>query len=70
MPLVEFETHYLFERDGTHLTNRSRLRFTSHEGLAAAITMAGFREIEWFRDWGGGPFQESTSSEIIAICRA
>jgi len=69
-PLVEFETHSVFERDGTHLINRSRLRFAAYKDLADASTRAGFGKIECFGDWGGGPFQEETSSEIIAICRA
>ncbi|CAG9254926.1 Class I SAM-dependent methyltransferase [Paraburkholderia unamae] len=68
--LVELETHYVFEHGITHLINKSRLRFTPHEDLADAIATAGFREIEWFGDWDGRPFQEATSSEIIAICRA
>jgi ubiquinone/menaquinone biosynthesis C-methylase UbiE len=69
-PLVEFETHYIFERDNAHLISKSRLRFTSYADLAVAIALAGFREIEWFGDWDGRPFNEATSSEIIAICRA
>ncbi|ACR30620.1 class I SAM-dependent methyltransferase [Burkholderia glumae] len=69
-PLVAFETHYVFERDSTHLINKSRLRFSSREDLADAIATAGFRAVEWFGDWDGAPFQATTSREIIAICRA
>jgi ubiquinone/menaquinone biosynthesis C-methylase UbiE len=69
-PLVELETHYVFELDNAHLTNTSRLRFTSYEDLADAIATAGFREVDWFGDWDGSPFRDATSEEIIAICRA
>lgn len=69
-PLVEFETHYIFERDSAHLVSKSRLRFTPHEYLVDAIATAGFREIELFGDWDGGPFRATTSREIIAICRS
>jgi len=67
--LVEFETHYVFRQDNTSQNSRSRLRFMSSEDLADAISNAGFRDVEWFGDWSGGPFQAATSSEIIALCR-
>jgi hypothetical protein len=69
-PLVEFETHYVFGRDSTQKISKSRLRFTSIDELAGRIKLAGFREIEWFGNWSGGPFQEGSSTEIIAICHA
>lgn len=69
-PLVEFETHYVFGRDNTQHVSKSRLRFMSCEELASNINVAGFSEIEWFGDWSGGPFQEASSTEIIAICHA
>ncbi|WP_144156074.1 class I SAM-dependent methyltransferase [Paraburkholderia sp. BCC1885] len=69
-PLVEFETHYVFGRDNTQQISKSRLRFTSRDELASRIKLAGFREIEWFGNWSGGPFQEASSAEIIAICHA
>jgi ubiquinone/menaquinone biosynthesis C-methylase UbiE len=69
-PLVEFETHYVFGRDNTRQVSKSRLRFTSSEELSTSVNLAGFRDCEWFGDWSGGPFQEASSAEIIAICHA
>jgi ubiquinone/menaquinone biosynthesis C-methylase UbiE len=69
-PFVEFETHYIFRRDNTRLLSRSRLRFMSAGDLANALNASGFRDIEWFGDWNGAPFHETSSAEIIAICRA
>jgi ubiquinone/menaquinone biosynthesis C-methylase UbiE len=69
-PLVEFATHYVFHRDNTRQTSRSRLRFLSRTDLGNAISTAGFRDVEWFGDWDGGPFREASSTEIIAICQA
>lgn len=68
-PLVEFETQYVFHRDNTRQSSRSRLRFMSREDLANALGAAGFHDVEWVGDWDGGPFREATSTEIIAICR-
>jgi ubiquinone/menaquinone biosynthesis C-methylase UbiE len=65
---VEFETHYMFHRDNTRQNSKSRLRFMSREDLADDIRTAGFRDVEWFGDWNGGPFLKATSTEIIAIC--
>ncbi|NML31335.1 class I SAM-dependent methyltransferase [Paraburkholderia antibiotica] len=69
-PLVEFETHYVFRRDNTRLLSRSKLRFMSAGELATELNAAGFRDIEWFGDWTGTPFHETSSAEIIAICHA
>ena len=66
---VEFETHYVFHRDNTHQRSTSRLRFMRREELESALNTAGFRDIEWFGDWSGGPFMETSSAEIIAICQ-
>ena len=68
-PLVELETHYVFRRDDTCRISRSQLRFMCREELASAIRAAGFRDVEWFGNWEGGPFREASSPEIIAICR-
>lgn len=69
-PFVEFETYYVFGRDNTQQISKSRLRCTSRDELGSRIKLAGFREIEWFGNWSGGPFQEALSTEIIAICNA
>lgn len=69
-PLVEFETHYVFRRDNMGLLSRSRLRFMSAGELAIELNASGFGDIEWFGDWTGTPFHETSSSEIIAICHA
>jgi ubiquinone/menaquinone biosynthesis C-methylase UbiE len=68
-PFVDFETHYVFRRDNTRQSSKSRLRFMPQEDLANAIDEAGFGDVEWFGDWDGGPFRKTTSTEIIAICR-
>jgi ubiquinone/menaquinone biosynthesis C-methylase UbiE len=68
-PFVDFETHYVFLRDNTRQSSKSRLRFMPQEDLANAVDAAGFRDVEWFGDWEGGPFRKTTSTEIIAICR-
>jgi ubiquinone/menaquinone biosynthesis C-methylase UbiE len=65
---VEFETHYRFACDGTEQISRSRLHFMSKDALAGHIAATGSRETRWFGDWSGGPFEEATSREIIAIC--
>lgn len=69
-PLVEFETHYVFHRENAHRKSTSKLRFMTREEVADATRQAGFSDVEWFGDWNGGPFLETTSTEIIAICRA
>ncbi|AYQ42731.1 SAM-dependent methyltransferase [Burkholderia aenigmatica] len=68
--IVTFDTHYRFGRDDTLLTNSSRLRFIAQPDLHARVTAAGFASVDWFGDWQRTPFDETTSAEIIAICRA
>ncbi|WP_175876974.1 class I SAM-dependent methyltransferase [Burkholderia sp. BCC0097] len=68
--IVTFDTHYRFRRDDTVLTNTSRLRFIAHAELQARVTAAGFVPADWYGDWERAPFDEATSAEIIAICRA
>ncbi|WP_406806659.1 class I SAM-dependent methyltransferase [Burkholderia semiarida] len=68
--IVTFDTHYSFRRDGTVLTNTSRLRFIAHPDLQRRVTAAGFASADWCGDWDHAPFDAATSAEIIAICRA
>ncbi|HHL4080545.1 class I SAM-dependent methyltransferase [Burkholderia sola] len=68
--IVTFDTHYRFRRDDTVLTNTSRLRFIAQSELRARVTAAGFASADWCGDWEHAPFDEATSAEIIAICRA
>ncbi|MBY4830317.1 class I SAM-dependent methyltransferase [Burkholderia dolosa] len=69
-PIVSFDTHYLFRRDDVLLKNTSRLRFIAQRELRARVAAAGFASADWCGDWQGGPFDDATSAEIIAICRA
>ncbi|CAB5105485.1 putative SAM-dependent methyltransferase [Burkholderia cenocepacia] len=68
--VVTFDTHYRFRRDDTLLTNTSRLRFIAQPELQARVIAAGFPAADWCGDWDPAPFDEATSAEIIAICRA
>ncbi|RQS22365.1 class I SAM-dependent methyltransferase [Burkholderia sp. Bp8992] len=68
--IVTFDTHYRFRRDDTLLTNTSRLRFIAQPELLARVAAAGFASAEWCGNWQRAPFDEATSAEIIAICRA
>ncbi|KER74010.1 SAM-dependent methyltransferase [Burkholderia cepacia] len=68
--IVTFDTHYRFRRGDTVLTNTSRLRFIAQPELQVRVTAAGFASVDWFGDWQRAPFNEATSAEIIAICRA
>lgn len=68
--IVSFDTHYRFHRDGTQLKSASRLRFIAQRDLHARVLGAGFSGVEWCGDWHGAPFDEATSAEIIATCRA
>ena len=68
--IVTFDTHYRFRRDDTLLTNTSRLRFIAQPELQARVIAAGFPAADWCGDWDPAPFDEATSAEIIAICRA
>lgn len=68
--LVTFDTRYRFRRDDTLLTNTSRLRFIAQPELQARVIAAGFPAADWCCDWDRAPFDEATSAEIIAICRA
>ncbi|MGI4856804.1 MAG: class I SAM-dependent methyltransferase [Janthinobacterium lividum] len=68
--IVEFETHYTFRQGNTRQSSKSRLRFMPREALAEAVSKAGFRDVQWFGDWEGGPFEEESSAEIIAVCKA
>ncbi|MGU3779981.1 class I SAM-dependent methyltransferase [Burkholderia metallica] len=68
--IVTFDTHYRFHRDDTVLTNTSRLRFIAQSELRARVSAAGFSSADWYGDWQHAPFDDATSAEIIAICRA
>ncbi|VWC53697.1 class I SAM-dependent methyltransferase [Burkholderia lata] len=68
--IVTFDTHYRFHRDDTVLTNTSRLRFIAQPELLARVIAAGFSSADWYGDWQHAPFDDATSAEIIAICRA
>ena len=68
--VVTFDTHYRFRRDDTLLTNTSRLRFIAQPELQARVIAVGFPAADWCGDWNPAPFDEATSAEIIAICRA
>ncbi|MCA3777723.1 MAG: class I SAM-dependent methyltransferase [Burkholderia sp.] len=68
--IVTFDTHYRFGRDDTLLTNTSRLRFIAQPELQVRVAAAGFASADWYGDWQHAPFDEATSAEIIAICRA
>ncbi|OXI83546.1 SAM-dependent methyltransferase [Burkholderia sp. AU31652] len=68
--IVTFDTHYRFRRDATLLTNTSRLRFIAQPDLQARVIAAGFSSADWCGDWQHAPFDDATSAEIIAICRA
>lgn len=69
-PIVSFDTYYRFCRDDIQLRNTSRLRFIAQPDLQARVTAAGFSATQWCGDWQGAPFDDATSAEIIAICRA
>ncbi|ALX13979.1 SAM-dependent methyltransferase [Burkholderia cepacia JBK9] len=68
--IVTFDTCYRFGRDDTLLTNTSRLRFIAQPELRVRVAAAGFASADWCGDWQHAPFDETTSAEIIAICRA
>ena len=68
--IVTFDTHYRFRRDATLLTNTSRLRFIAQPDLQERVIAAGFSSVNWHGDWQHAPFDDATSAEIIAICRA
>ena len=68
--IVTFDTHYRFRRDDTVLTSTSRLRFIAQPDLQARVIAAGFSSADWRGDWQHAPFDDATSAEIIAICRA
>ncbi|CAB3748222.1 SAM-dependent methyltransferase [Burkholderia sp. MSh2] len=68
--LVTFDSHYRFRRDDTLLTHASRLRFIAQPELQRRVAAAGFASADWRGDWQRAPFDEATSAEIIAICRA
>ncbi len=42
LPLVSFQTSFLFRSDGTVLTSRSTLRFRDRAEVAASLTASGF----------------------------
>jgi ubiquinone/menaquinone biosynthesis C-methylase UbiE len=64
--LVTFETQFNFPESGRRETSLSTLRFPSLSVIAALLTHAGFRGIEWLGDWDGSPFTDE-SPEIIAV---
>ncbi|NTX26477.1 class I SAM-dependent methyltransferase [Burkholderia pyrrocinia] len=68
--IVTFDTHYRFHHDDALLTNTSRLRFVAQPELQARVAAAGFSSADWCGDWQRAPFDDATSAEIIAICRA
>ncbi|MGS0891910.1 class I SAM-dependent methyltransferase [Burkholderia stagnalis] len=69
-PIMSFDTHYRFQQDGAVLKSTSRLRFVTRAELQSRVSAAGFSAADWCGDWQGVPFDDATSAEIIAICRA
>jgi hypothetical protein len=48
------------------LISRSTLRFMPRSEIAERLGGAGFTKVEWYGGWGGEPYDEETSPEIIA----
>lgn len=62
---VRYETHFSFA-DGDKVVTPSMLRFIERDQLKAALTRAGFEDVEWYGDWDRSPAGPD-SPEIIVI---
>jgi ubiquinone/menaquinone biosynthesis C-methylase UbiE len=66
--LVTFDTRH--RAGGDELISRSTLRFTPRSEIAGWLGEAGFTEVEWYGGWGGEPYDDAASPEIIAVARS
>lgn len=67
--LVTFEDRTRFLSDGELFASRSILNFPSAPLLERLLAEAGFSSVDWYGDWEGGPFVETSSREIIVAAR-
>ena len=67
--MVTFEDRTVFLSDGERFISRSTLKFVPAEVLKGLLARAGFLSVDWYGDWEGGGFVESSSREIIVAAR-
>lgn len=64
--IVTYQTHYLTETSGQHLSASSRILFTARPKIEAMLDGCGLKADRWAGDWHGGAWRPD-APEIIPI---
>ncbi len=66
--VVTYETHYVIERTGQHLSAESKIQFSPIEAIDRLIREVGMTVDAWLGNWQGEPYRPD-SKEIIPVGR-